>query len=277
MIRDVQREMGSSVVFVTHDMSVHANTADRIGIMYAGRLVEEAPTRTLFAAPQHPYTAHLVAALPRIGDTTPKAGARGTTAQPCRTADGLPLSPSMPARHRQVHDRGAATRDGRAGSSLGVLAQRRRAARSIEIRSRRHSGGRADDRAARGLPRLQALRHGRPALARLCRCRRRCQSFAVVRCLRDLHDHRRVRVGKDDAGAHDPRPRTSDERRHPVRGQEQRGTSNPRCPARVHAARAAGLPEPVRDVQPAEAGRSLPVSHRRVASLAPRPRPRRRR
>ena len=96
MIRDVQRQMGSSVVFVTHDMSVHANTADRIGIIYAGRLVEEAPTRTLFAAPRHPYTAHLVAALPRIGDTTPQAGARGTTAQPRRTTDGLPLSPSYP-------------------------------------------------------------------------------------------------------------------------------------------------------------------------------------
>ena len=142
MIRDVQRQMGSSVVFVTHDMSVHANTADRIGIIYAGRLVEEAPTRTLFAAPRHPYTAHLVAALPRIGDTTPKAGARGTTAQPCRTAHGLPLSPSMPAGHREVQDRGAATRAGRAGSSLGVLAQRRRA--SARPRSRSEDvGGRA--------------------------------------------------------------------------------------------------------------------------------------
>ncbi|WP_404406677.1 ABC transporter ATP-binding protein [Pelagibacterium halotolerans] len=77
MIRDVQRQMGSSVVFVTHDMSVHANIADRIGIVYAGRLVEEGPTRTLFAAPKHPYTAHLVASLPRIGDTTPKAALEG--------------------------------------------------------------------------------------------------------------------------------------------------------------------------------------------------------
>ena len=49
MIREVQREMGSSILFVTHDMAVHANMADRLGIMYAGRLVEEAPTRAIFA------------------------------------------------------------------------------------------------------------------------------------------------------------------------------------------------------------------------------------
>src|SRR5690606_17414300 len=65
LIRDIQREMNSSVVFVTHDMSVHANMADRVGIIYAGRLVEEGPTRQMFFAPKHPYTAHLVASLPR--------------------------------------------------------------------------------------------------------------------------------------------------------------------------------------------------------------------
>jgi peptide/nickel transport system ATP-binding protein len=68
MIREVQREMGSSILLVTHDMAVHANMADRLGIMYAGRLVEEAPTREIFARPLHPYTAHLIESLPRIGD-----------------------------------------------------------------------------------------------------------------------------------------------------------------------------------------------------------------
>ena len=68
MIRETQREFGSSMIFVTHDLTVHANIADRLGIMYAGRLVEEAPTAELFANPLHPYTAHLVASLPRIGD-----------------------------------------------------------------------------------------------------------------------------------------------------------------------------------------------------------------
>ena len=44
----VQREIGSSVVFVTHDLTVHANLADRLGIMYAGRLAEEGPTEAVF-------------------------------------------------------------------------------------------------------------------------------------------------------------------------------------------------------------------------------------
>ena len=74
LIREMQREMGSSMIFVTHDMSVHANMADRVGIMYAGRLVEEAPTRRDVRAPQHPYTAHLVPSLPRIGDSTHAQG-----------------------------------------------------------------------------------------------------------------------------------------------------------------------------------------------------------
>jgi peptide/nickel transport system ATP-binding protein len=77
LIRDIQREMGSSVVFVTHDMSVHANMADRVGIIYAGRLVEEGPTRQMFFAPRHPYTAHLVASLPRIGDRTQRPALEG--------------------------------------------------------------------------------------------------------------------------------------------------------------------------------------------------------
>ena len=59
MIREVQREIGSSILFVTHDMAVHANITDRLGIMYAGRLVEEGPTpRDLpqAAAPLHRAT-----------------------------------------------------------------------------------------------------------------------------------------------------------------------------------------------------------------------------
>ncbi len=76
-INQIRKELRSSVVFVTHDMSVHANLADRIGIMYAGRIVEEGPTKQIFEAPKHPYTAHLVASLPQIGDKTRKPALEG--------------------------------------------------------------------------------------------------------------------------------------------------------------------------------------------------------
>jgi peptide/nickel transport system ATP-binding protein len=77
MIRSISREIGSSVLFVTHDMGVHAHLTDRLGIMYAGRLVEEAATADIFRNPRHPYTRHLISSLPRIGDDVPRKGLEG--------------------------------------------------------------------------------------------------------------------------------------------------------------------------------------------------------
>ena len=96
LIKNLQTEMGSSIVFVTHDMSVHANIADRIGIIYAGRLVEEAPTRTLFTAPRHPYSAHLVASLPRIGDTTQRPALEGRPPSLAAPPAGCRFHPRCP-------------------------------------------------------------------------------------------------------------------------------------------------------------------------------------
>ncbi|WP_417308080.1 ABC transporter ATP-binding protein [Devosia sp.] len=96
LIREIQQDMGSSVVFVTHDMSVHANMADRIGIIYAGRLVEEGPTRQMFFAPKHPYTAHLVASLPRIGDTTQRPALEGRPPNLADPPSGCRFHPRCP-------------------------------------------------------------------------------------------------------------------------------------------------------------------------------------
>jgi dipeptide transport system ATP-binding protein len=60
----LQRETGMALVLITHDMGVVAETAQRVQVMYAGEVVEEAPTDALFAHPRHPYTAALLAALP---------------------------------------------------------------------------------------------------------------------------------------------------------------------------------------------------------------------
>jgi peptide/nickel transport system ATP-binding protein len=96
LIREIQRELGSSILFVTHDMAVHANLTDRLGIMYAGRLVEEGRTADIFRSARHPYTAHLIASLPRLGDTAPKAGLGGTPPNLADPPPGCRFHPRCP-------------------------------------------------------------------------------------------------------------------------------------------------------------------------------------
>ena len=96
MLRDIQRDLGSSFLFVTHDMSVHATVSDRVGIVYAGRLVEEAETPTLFRGALHPYTQHLVASLPRIGDTTRRASLPGRPPSLADPPSGCRFHPRCP-------------------------------------------------------------------------------------------------------------------------------------------------------------------------------------
>jgi peptide/nickel transport system ATP-binding protein len=96
MIRDVQRRIGSSLIFVTHDLAVHANLSDRLGIMYAGRLVEDAPTAALFAAPRHPYTRHLIASLPRIGGALEDRGLPGAPPNLADPPPGCRFHPRCP-------------------------------------------------------------------------------------------------------------------------------------------------------------------------------------
>ena len=77
MIQDIQALSNNTVLLVTHDMAVHANVADRVMIMYAGRIAEEAPTEIIFNAPLHPYTQHLIHSLPMIGERSNKVSLRG--------------------------------------------------------------------------------------------------------------------------------------------------------------------------------------------------------
>jgi peptide/nickel transport system ATP-binding protein len=96
MIRDIQREIGSSLLLVTHDLGVQAYMTDRMAIMYGGRLVEEARTADLFQAPQHPYTRHLIASLPRIGDDAPRAGLAGGPPSLATPPPGCRFHPRCP-------------------------------------------------------------------------------------------------------------------------------------------------------------------------------------
>jgi peptide/nickel transport system ATP-binding protein len=67
LLRGLQRELGLAVLLITHDLGVVARVADRVAMMYAGEIVESAPVSTLFAAPTHPYTRGLLAAVPVPG------------------------------------------------------------------------------------------------------------------------------------------------------------------------------------------------------------------
>jgi peptide/nickel transport system ATP-binding protein len=67
LMRDIRERLGTAILLITHDLGVVADVADRVMVMYAGRLVEQAGADELFAHPQHPYTTGLLAALPRSG------------------------------------------------------------------------------------------------------------------------------------------------------------------------------------------------------------------
>jgi oligopeptide/dipeptide ABC transporter ATP-binding protein len=67
LLASLQRQLGMAVLLVTHDLGVIAERADRVAIMYAGRVVESGTARQVLAAPQHPYTRGLLASIPRVG------------------------------------------------------------------------------------------------------------------------------------------------------------------------------------------------------------------
>lgn len=71
MIRELQREFGTAVVFITHDLGVVSRIADRVAVMYAGQVVETTEVAQLFAGPQHPYTRGLLNCIPVRGKTLP--------------------------------------------------------------------------------------------------------------------------------------------------------------------------------------------------------------
>ncbi len=68
LLKDMCRERGAAVMLITHDMGVIAETADRVAVMYAGRIVEIGPVRDVIHKARHPYTSGLMSAIPKLGD-----------------------------------------------------------------------------------------------------------------------------------------------------------------------------------------------------------------
>ncbi len=69
LVVDLRRRLGMAIVWITHDLGVIAGIADRVMVMYAGQIVEQAPVRELFANPQHPYTRALLQTIPSLSGT----------------------------------------------------------------------------------------------------------------------------------------------------------------------------------------------------------------
>ena len=97
MLKMIQENFKNTIILVTHDMGVHANVADRIGIMYAGKIVEEGTTEQIFGKPLHPYTQFLINSLPKFGDKEVREQCAWQPALAGRPARWLPLPPALPA------------------------------------------------------------------------------------------------------------------------------------------------------------------------------------
>ena len=90
LLRRVRDEFGTAIVLITHNMGIVADLADRVAVMYQGKLVEQADVRTLFSSPKEPYTQHLLASVPRIGEGLARAHERAA-ARPEGWEDHTPV------------------------------------------------------------------------------------------------------------------------------------------------------------------------------------------
>ena len=93
LLRDLRKQFGLSLLLITHDLGVVAEMADRVAVMYCGRIVEEAPTATLLSAPAHPYTRGLIASVPMGTSGQRLASIPGTVPPLGKFGEGCTFTP----------------------------------------------------------------------------------------------------------------------------------------------------------------------------------------
>ena len=99
LLKDLQEELGLTYLFIAHDLSVVEHVSDEVAVMYVGKLVEQAPTRELFARPRHPYTEALLSAIPRPDPDQPlpeTGGIEGELPDPAHPPRGCYFHPRCP-------------------------------------------------------------------------------------------------------------------------------------------------------------------------------------
>jgi peptide/nickel transport system ATP-binding protein len=97
LMKDLQRQLGLTYLFISHNLAVVYHVSDRVGVMYLGRLVEWADTRTLFETPKHPYTRMLLDTIPDLEMTgEQRMPVAGEVPSPIDPPPGCPFHPRCP-------------------------------------------------------------------------------------------------------------------------------------------------------------------------------------
>ncbi len=103
LLKEIQQNKGSTVVLITHDLGVHANLADRIAVLYAGKVVEEGDTRTILKNPRHPYTQYLIKSLPKLDTRDERVSIPGRPPALDKPPSGCRFHPRCPLAFDRCH------------------------------------------------------------------------------------------------------------------------------------------------------------------------------
>jgi oligopeptide/dipeptide ABC transporter ATP-binding protein len=119
LLKDIQRETGVALIFVTHNLGIVAKMCDRVAVMYAGKIVEQAPVRELFDAPKHPYTRALLGSVPKLGSKEPLFSITGQPPNLASLPPGCAFHPRCP----EALDRCATEEPGDVHGDAGSVAR----------------------------------------------------------------------------------------------------------------------------------------------------------
>ena len=112
LMRDLQQRLGMAILIITHDLGVIAELADEVVVMYAGKVVEKAPVRSLFEDPQHPYTIGLLGSIPRLDVERERlATIEGSVPSPANQPAGCRFAPRCPFADARCHAEAPPLRD----------------------------------------------------------------------------------------------------------------------------------------------------------------------